>query len=193
MLFLYIHGFNSSPLSFKAQCFSQFITTKYTDDRCYTPSLSAFPVVAIRQLSMFIEQHLEQSKVALIGSSLGGFYATFLSQKYDLPAVLINPVVNPHKLLINYLAKNKNYYTEQKYELSYEHVKQLEALIVKQPTFPEKLMVLLQKGDDVLDYHLAEREYARSHLLVEAGGNHSFENFSRHCDTIYTFLSKNRV
>jgi predicted esterase YcpF (UPF0227 family) len=155
MLFLYIHGFNSSPLSFKAQYFSQFITTKYTDDQCYIPSLSVFPLVAIRQLSTFIEQHLGQSNVALIGSSLGGFYATFLSQKYDLPAVLINPVVSPHNLLINYLGKNENYYTEQKYELTYEHVKQLESLTVKSPTFPEKLMVLLQKGDDILDYHLA--------------------------------------
>lgn len=189
MLFIYIHGFNSSPESFKARCFSKFITDNYPQDQFVAPTLSDFPEKAIKDLSLFIEQSLKSSKVVLLGSSLGGFYATYLVQKYKLKALLVNPAVIPHELLHEYLGMNKNYHTGEEYEFTTEHIDQLKTIYIDHINSPENLMVMLQKDDEVLDYRLAEKKYSESHLLIESGGNHSFQNFEQHCENIYIFLS----
>ncbi len=189
MLFIYIHGFNSSPQSYKAQCFSQYLQTMQPHDEFLAPQLSDFPEQAISFLSRTIEQHVKSSQVALLGSSLGGFYATFLAQKFALKAALINPAVNPQELLLDYLGKNTNYYTNKQYELTTEHISQLLQINVERLTSPKNLMVMLQTNDEVLDYQLAESKYANSQLRIESGGDHSFINFKQHCEAIYRFLN----
>lgn len=188
MLFLYIHGFNSSPASFKAQCFEKFLNENYPDEQFIAPELSDLPARAMATLEKFIKQYSEYSSVALIGSSLGGFYATYLAQKFDLRAVLVNPAVNPQVLLVDYLGKNKNFYTGEEYEFTREHISQLDEISIRGMSSPNNLMVLLQTGDEVLDYQLAEKKYAESQLIIEQGGDHSFQNFARHCEGIYQFL-----
>lgn len=188
MLFIYIHGFNSSPKSFKAECFKLFLKKKFPGDEFIAPELSDQPLEAIDTLSQCIEQHIGKSQITLIGSSLGGFYATFLAQKYELKAVLVNPAVNPHELLVDYLGDNTNYYTGEEYEFTHEHIEQLQQLIIKHLKRPKELMVMLQTEDEVLDYRLAELKYSQAHLIIESGGDHSFQNFSEHCDSIYQFL-----
>lgn len=195
MLFIYIHGFNSSPKSFKAQCFSQYLSANHPLDEFHAPQLSDLPEQAILSLSYIIEQHLlpsktiSGSKIVLIGSSLGGFYATWLAQKYDLKAVLVNPAVNPQELLIDYLGKNTNYHTQDEYEFTPDHILQLDRITVQHIINPQKILVMLQTDDEVLDYHLAEVKYLNAHLMIEKGGDHSFQNFEQHCDGIYQFLN----
>lgn len=188
MLFIYIHGFNSSPESFKARCFGRFLKEYHPQEQYIVPRLSDLPARAMDTLTQVIAEH-DQDDIALLGSSLGGFYATWLAWKYHLKAALINPAVNPQSLLIDYLGSNKNFYTGEEYEFTKEHIAQLDAITVGEITFSEQLMVLLQTGDEVLDYQLAEKKYARSHLLIENGGDHSFQNFAQHCEKIYQFLS----
>lgn len=188
MLFLYIHGFNSSPASHKARYFQQFLEQNHPEHSFVCPELSDYPLEAIIQLSNIIENNLQD--LALVGSSLGGFYATFLSQKYHLKTVLINPAVNPHILLTDLLGKNTNYHTDREYELTTEHINQLKSLKVDKISEPELFMVLLQTGDEVLDYHLAEQKYQQTKLIIEQGGNHSFEDFDKYCELIYQFCLK---
>ncbi len=188
MLFIYIHGFNSSPQSFKAQCFADYLSNNHPHEQFLAPQLSDYPRQAINSLSVVIEKQLNNMPVALLGSSLGGFYATFLAEKYALKAVLVNPAVNPDELLIDYLGVNKNYHTEVEYEFTEAHIQQLRELSVAAISRPENFMVLLQTGDEVLDYHLAEKKYAATKLLIEQGGDHSFQDFDHHCEKIYSFL-----
>ena len=192
MLFIYIHGFNSSPESFKARCFSKFLQENYPNDDFLSPKLSVLPSKVINTLSECIELYRKRNrntnKIALIGSSLGGFYATWLSQLYGFRAVLVNPAVNPQELLVNYLGKNKNYHTGEEYELTSEHILQLDKITTHHLSKPQNLMVLLQKGDEVLDYRLAEEKYTETHLKIEANGDHSFQDFEQHCENIYQFL-----
>lgn len=188
MLFIYIHGFNSSPQSYKAQCFARYLADNHPQAQFLAPQLSDYPRQALNTLFQVIEKYINSTSVALVGSSLGGFYATWLAEEYALKAVLVNPAVNPDELLLDYLGVNKNYHTDVEYEFTQMHIQQLQELVVADISKPEQLMVLLQSGDEVLDYRLAAEKYAATELLVEQGGEHSFQNFSRHCDTIYSFL-----
>ena len=188
MLFIYIHGFNSSPDSFKANCFNEFIRQKHPEDQFICPKLSDLPDKAVKTVSQLIKQKSSYSEVSLIGSSLGGFYATWFAEQYHLKAVLINPAVNPQVLLLDYLGKNKNFYTGEEYEFTPQHIKQLDKVSVNRIKAPEHLMVLIQTGDEVLDYKLAQEKYTDSVLIVEEGGDHSFQHFEKHCESIYQFL-----
>ncbi|MCP3849302.1 MAG: esterase YqiA [Gammaproteobacteria bacterium] len=194
MLFLYIHGFNSSPQSFKARCFAHYLKKNHPQDEFMAPELSDLPKKAIDSLCQCIQQHRNAEgkageEVALIGSSLGGFYATWLAQKYNLKAVLVNPAVNPYELLVDYLGENINYHTEEKYTFTLDHIEQLKALMTSSIDVPENLLVLLQSGDEVLDYRLAQKKHSSSNLIIESGGDHSFNHFERYCDNIYGFLN----
>lgn len=188
MLYIYIHGFNSSPHSFKAQYFFKFLSKNHPMDEFIAPKLSEQPSKAIHTLSQCIEKQLAATKIALIGSSLGGFYATWLAQTYHLKAVLINPAVNPQELLMDYLGKNINYHTGEKYEFTARHIEQLNVLTVHELTTPKKIYVMLQEGDEVLDYRLAKAKYSEATLLIEPGGDHSFQYFEQHCENIVQFL-----
>ncbi len=188
MIFLYIHGFNSSPASYKAQVFQKFLADRHPEHDFVCPELSDYPSEAIARLTHIIESKV--SNIALIGSSLGGFYATFLAQKYHLKAVLVNTAVNPHILLNDFLGKTTNYYTGREYELTTEHIEQLKQLLVDKVSEPELFMVLLQSGDEVLDYRLAEQKYADTELIIEQGGDHSFEGFENHCESIVRFCTR---
>ncbi len=188
MLFLYIHGFNSSPASYKSQYFKQFLDARHPGNEFICPELPDYPFQAIELLSQIIESS-QNHPLALIGSSLGGFYATWLASKYNLQAVLINPAVNPQELLVGLLGKNTNYHTGQEYQLTTEHIEQLKALQVSVIERVENFMVLLQTGDEVLDYRLANKKYIQSHLILEQGGSHSFEDFPLYCEEIYQFLA----
>lgn len=188
MLFVYIHGFNSSPDSFKAKCFESFLAKNHPEDQFIVPRLSDLPSSAMSSLSALIKQH-SNKHIVLIGSSLGGFYATRLAQDYHVRAVLVNPAVNPQELLLDYLGINKNYHTGEEFEFTKEHIVQLDAIMTNNISSPEQLMVLLQSGDEVLDYRLAEKKYSQTQLIVEKGGDHSFQKFEQFCERIYQFLS----
>jgi len=186
MTILYIHGFNSSPASSKAQQTSSWITKKSVDNNFICPALSGDTHIAVGQLQNIIEQC--EDSVGLIGSSLGGFYATWLAKKYALKAVLINPAVEPHKLMSQYLGENTNYHSGETYILTQKHVDFLEELDFQELNVPENIWVLLQTEDEVLDYRRAKIKYSKCILTVESGGNHGFQNYERHLPAIINFL-----
>ncbi len=184
---LYIHGFNSSPLSHKARVTHDYCTARGMADSIGVPELSHVPRQAIAELCEIIEA--QTLPVVLIGSSLGGYYATWLAERYQLRAALINPAVNPDELWEAHLCVNRNYYSGRRYEITSEHVDQLRALRVETLQYPQNLMLLVQTGDETLDYRLAVDKYKSSPSIIQPGGDHSFVNYEAMLPDIFRFFA----
>jgi predicted esterase YcpF (UPF0227 family) len=185
MHFLYIHGFNSSPQSLKGQQLIRHFKSIGQSSQLSVPALSHWPREAMQQLERVVQQHDE---LLLIGSSLGGFYATNLCERFShVKAVLVNPAVAPHNLLGVLLGPQKNIYSGEEYELTLEHMAQLERLYYPQLNYPERLLLLQQEGDETLDYREAVSYYSASPQIVQPGGHHGFENFESMLPTIFAF------
>lgn len=184
---IYIHGFLSSAQSAKGLMVRDAVLDNGMNVDLRLPQLSNYPAEAIAQLELLVEEQPSQT-VVLIGSSLGGFYATYLAQKYGVRAILINPGVAMPELIEHYLGENTNPYTEQVFFLDQQHVRYIQGLVVDRITLPERLFVMLQTGDEVCDYKLAVAKYSACKLLLEEGGDHTFVNFQQHLPQIFDFL-----
>lgn len=126
--------------------------------------------------------------VGMLGSSMGGFYATFLAEKYDCRAVLINPAVRPWEGRDYLLGDQANYHTGEVHHIEQSHLDQLRAYDVPELTRPARFLVLVQTGDELLDYHHAVAKYVGANLVVEEGGDHGFQGYRQHLPDIYRFL-----
>ena len=183
MTIIYIHGFASSGQGSKASLFKE-----YFEEELIAPSLSHIPKLAIDTLEQLIEVLLDKDeKIGLVGSSLGGYYAIYLANKYDLKAILINPAIYPYKTL-DKVGMTMNYYDGSSFEVTNEHIQSLKALDVQNIQTQENFMTLVQTEDEVLDYTEATEKLSESELVIEEGGNHSFENIESYFRKIYTFL-----
>ncbi len=182
-MIIYIHGFGSSGEAIKAKLLRAYCHENKIP--FIAPSLPTIPDLAINTLSELIESY--QEPVYLMGSSLGGYYALYLSDKYNLKAVLINPAVNAPETLQQALGHGVNYYDNSAYEWNASHLEMLESYEIEEPNL-ENLFVLLQKGDEVLDYEEALDVLEGAKMIVEEGGNHSFEGLDRHISPIQRFF-----
>lgn len=188
-LLIYIHGFNSSPRSVKAAQMVAYCQAERPDITVIVPQLPCFPQPASEQLVQMMEQYREQYQIGLVGSSLGGYFATWLSQRYGCKAVVVNPAVRPYELLVDYLGEQVNPYTQERYQLTAEHITDLKALDVPELAHPEHFWLLQQTGDEVLDYRQAVEKFASAKQTVETGGDHSFVDFDRYPASIVHFLA----
>lgn len=184
---LYLHGFNSSPISSKARITYDYCVKNGISDRIAVPELPHIPALAMEQMCAIIER--QTLPVAIIGSSLGGYYASYLAEKYCLNAALINPAVNPAQLWQEHLGLNRNYYSGREYEITQAHVQQLKDIDTPKIQHPEKFMLLVQTGDETLDYRLAVDKYESSVSIIQDGGNHSFVNYADMLPDIFQFLA----
>jgi len=181
---LYIHGLNSSPDSQKARQLSALMQRIGLADQLRAPALHHHPRQAIAQLEAALAQ---LDAPLLVGSSLGGYYATHLAQRFGLKAVLINPVVNPHRLFDGYLGEQTNHYTGERWQLTHDHVTALAELEVPAPTNRERLQVWLQTGDETLDYRQAAAFYQACSVHIENGGDHGFQGFAQKLPALLAF------
>ena len=172
---LYLHGFCSSPESWKARQLGHALRERGLRSRFFCPFLSHVPDEAVAQAEAIIAR--EKGPLALVGSSLGGFYATYLAEKHDLRAVLVNPAVIAPISLEKYLGTQTNLYTHEEFEFTLAHVEQLRALERSRIT-PERYLLLAETGDEVLDYRQAVARYAGCRQMVFDGGDHSFTHFA---------------
>ena len=184
---LYLHGFNSSPLSLKAQLITQYMREKHCQQHLLCPQMPVVPGEARLFLEQLVEQTLPQHHLSFVGSSLGGYYATYLAEKYSGSAVLINPSVKPFVTLAACLGENKFYYSDKVWDFNESHIEQLKEMNVETITRAERYMVLLQTGDETLDYREAELKYKNSHCIIEQGGDHGFVGLERHIPQIMAF------
>lgn len=183
-MIIYIHGFGSSGLGGKASLFSE-----YFEESVILPSLSYVPALAIDTLEQLIKLLLNKNeRISLIGSSLGGYYAMYLASKYHLKAVLINPAITPYTTL-DKIGMATNYYDLTSFEVTQEHIDMLKSLEVKEVENQYNFMVLLQKDDDVLDYHDAVNKLPHANLHIEEGGSHTFDGIERYFEEIGFFFN----
>lgn len=173
-LILYIHGWNSYKDARKAVLLKNEINSSKNFE-VDSITLKSHPKEAIQQLSNYIEDHKEQRKVHLIGSSLGGYYATFLSERYNLKAAMINPAVWAYKIFKNDMGSNENLNTGEKYFIDDLWVQSLKDIFIENIT-GKNYLVLLQTGDQTLNYKFAKQYFEGSNIIIDEGGSHSFEN-----------------
>jgi predicted esterase YcpF (UPF0227 family) len=174
---IYLHGFNSSPDSHKARLFAAYCQAQGVHD-VLVPVLSHDPALAMRTLEACIGEDGE-CVALLVGSSLGGYYATWLAERYGLRAALINPAVAPcEHLPREIVGRHRNHYTYEEYDFTLAHVEFLRTLNATQIRDPARYLLLVQTGDTTLDYRLAVQLYSGSRQVVQQGGSHSFDNFA---------------
>jgi predicted esterase YcpF (UPF0227 family) len=185
-MIVYLHGFNSSPASGKAKQLGEHLASLGRLAEYYCPALPNSPREAIAKVEATLARG-RAGAVTLVGSSLGGFYATHLAQKHGWKAVLVNPAVHAHKLLRDSLGTQTNWHTGEKWVFTEAHLAELAALDEAAITRPERYLLLAQTGDTVLDYRDAVAYYAGARHIIEDGGDHGFAGFERHFSTILDF------
>lgn len=187
-LLLYIHGFNSSPLSHKANVMREYCEQHRSDIKVVVPKLPCFPQHASELLLEIVAQYQSDYRIALVGSSLGGYMSMWLNQQFGFRAVVVNPAIKPYELLVDYLGEQVNPYTNERYILEEKHIDELKALDTPTIREPSEFWLLQQEGDEVLDYRQAVSKFNSAKQTVEPDGDHSFIDFERYPEQIIKFL-----
>jgi hypothetical protein len=183
-MIIYIHGFGGSGQGSKATVLRE----KMQSYGYIAPSLSTVPELAISTLSELIESFQKYEPVYLIGSSLGGYYSIYLADKYKIPAVLINPAIKPYETLQMALGYPQKFYDLSTCEWRASHLQMLKNIDVSSLD-PIHYYLLVQKGDELLDYRDAINKLPEVKQVVEEVGDHGFVGIERHLDTILDFFS----
>jgi predicted esterase YcpF (UPF0227 family) len=184
-LIIYIHGFNSSPASFKARVLHAGLAAIGRAEEFLAPALPHSPAAAAQLLAGLARSH---PGATLVGSSLGGYYATWLTEEFALRAVLVNPAVRPYELLEGHVGRQQNFHSGEDYDFTLQHVAELRALEVETIT-PWRYLLMVETGDEVLDYRLAVEKYRGARQLVITGGDHGFGDFEAYLDTVVDFCT----
>jgi hypothetical protein len=184
-MILYLHGFNSSPQSAKAQLLKRYLEERGRGQEFVCPRLPHLPNLAVAAAEAEM-MRLPHDKITLVGSSLGGFYATWLAEKHALRAVLINPAIDPHLDLRAHLGLQRGIYGGESYELTEQHLHEWQELFVRK-VHPERYLLLVETGDELLDYRSAVRKYRGAMQIVVQGGDHSLASFPEHIPLILNF------
>ena len=183
-MILYLHGFCSSPESWKARLTAECMATRGLGDQFVCPALSPVPAAAIAAAETIIAR--ADGPVTLIGSSLGGHYATYLAEKHDLRAALINPAVIHRLDAGRFIGDHVNFHTGERFTFTARDADQLAVQFVARTT-PERYLLLVESGDEVLDYRHAVEHYAGCRQVILPGGDHSFTKFPEFIPQILEF------
>lgn len=191
-LIVYLHGFRSSPQSLKAQAMLRAVAALPPERRpvLVVPDLGDRPAVAIRRVQDVVSrEHRPGVPLAFVGSSLGGYYATHLAERLGARAVLINPAIRPYDDLEPYRGVQTNLYTGESFEVTDAHFAELRALAVARITRPGRYFLLVQSGDEVLDWRVAVATFAGAFQFVQGGGDHAFQAFEAQIPAILKFAT----
>lgn len=176
---VYLHGFVSSPRSKKAVMLGDYLRTQAGDVDYVVPELHHRPARAIEQVAEACAPR-DPADLTLVGSSLGGFYATVVAERLGCRAALLNPAVHPHAHFARYVGTQTNMYTGETFELTRAHVDELRDLDVAAISRPERYWLIVETGDEVLDYREAVDYYAGAFHTVVRGGDHALGSFHEH-------------
>ncbi|WP_457602872.1 YqiA/YcfP family alpha/beta fold hydrolase [Nitratifractor sp.] len=188
MMILYIHGFAGSGLGAKAKKVREYFV-----EEAFAPSLPYVPDLAMDTLIQIAKQAKRLGEpLYLVGSSLGGFFALYLAERFDLKAVLVNPAIRPWEALAAHTGEGINYYDGARFEWTSGHVESLKKYCIKRLSHPEKILLMLQSGDEVLDYRVALEELQGAQIILEEGGDHTFQGFEKHLPAIAEFFDQRK-
>jgi hypothetical protein len=185
-MILYLHGFRSSPQSFKARLIGERLHALGRGAEYVCPQLPASPREAMALASQ-LAGRFPASEVTLIGSSLGGYYATSLAEQIGCRAVLLNPAVKPPRDLEKYVGVTTMYHSDEPFEFRRDYIEELKALEVARITHPERYFLVAAKGDEVLDWQEMVAHYQGAQHCVIEGSDHGISDFERYLDTVLAF------
>ena len=185
---LYLHGFRSSPQSLKARTTAQHMTTHHPEVRWWCPQLPPSPREAMALLMQGIADWPRES-MAVVGSSLGGFYATCVAEQTGCKAVLLNPAVNPARDLEKYIGEQTSWHDPQAHFFFLpEFVDELRAIAPASLTQPDRFFAVIAKGDEVLDWQEMTGRYLGARIKLLEGGDHALSDFDDHVDEVLAFM-----
>ena len=173
---VYLHGFISSPQSKKAVMLGAYLANCVTGVQYRVPELHHRPARAMEQVQAACAG-IPVDDLTLVGSSLGGFYATVVAEQLGCRAALLNPAVRPHTHLEPHLGPQRNLYTGEEFVFGPEHVAELAALQPARITRPERFWLFVETGDVVCDYREAVDFYRGALHTVVTGGDHTLASF----------------
>jgi predicted esterase YcpF (UPF0227 family) len=185
---LYLHGFRSSPQSTKARQLAAWVSSARPDLHWWCPQLPPSPAQALREVMAGLADW-PQDAMAVIGSSLGGFYATVVAERMGCPAVLLNPAVEPARDLAGWIGVTAAWHSGEQIYFRSEYVDELRALRPCHITRPERYFAVIAKGDEVLDWREMAQRYAGCHLRLVEGSDHALSDFAQdHLGHVIDFL-----
>ncbi len=185
-MILYLHGFRSSPASFKARLIGDLMQEAGRASEYVCPQLPASPTLAIK-LARRLCAAADLSKLTIIGSSLGGFYATYLAEQLSVRAVLLNPAVKPPRDLTSYVGASTQYHSNEPFEFKAEYVQELALYTVNKITHPDRYFLIAATGDEVLDWREMVNHYRGAGQLVIQGSDHGISDFKHYLPRVMEF------
>jgi len=191
VLLVYLHGFRSSPRSSKAVMTGEAIkalSSAANPIEWYCPQLLASP----KESMDMVTAHIEQSKadrIVVIGSSLGGFYANHLAEKYACKAVALNPAVRAARELAPHVGMMTAYDSDEPFDFRPEYIDELKALQVEAITNPGRYFLIAAKGDELLDWREMVDFYSGAKQLVLEGSDHGIADYAEHLPKVLDFIS----
>lgn len=188
---LYLHGFRSSPQSAKARALAQHMASHRPDVHWWCPQLPPSPREAMALLLQGSADWPRES-MAVVGSSLGGFYATWVAEQTGCKAVLLNPAVNPARDLEKYIGEQTCWQDPQeRFFFQPEFVQELRDLACAALTRPERYLAVIAKGDELLDWRESHARYAGAQLRLLEGSDHGITDFDQQLPAVMAFLGLN--
>ena len=186
---LYLHGFRSSPQSAKARLMADYVAAHHPAVHFWCPQLPPSPRDAMALVGDGIAAW-PRASMAVVGSSLGGYYASWVAQQQACPSVLLNPAVDPARDLARYIGEQTTWHDPaQSFYFRPEYIAELRALDVRAlpPAGPE--LAIIAKGDELLDWREMAARYAQARQRLLEGGDHALSAFADHIDAVARFCA----
>lgn len=191
-LLVYLHGFRSSPRSSKAVMTEEAVKALSNSDspiEWYCPQLLASPQESMNMVTSYIDSS-KSDRIIVIGSSLGGFYANYLAEKYGCKAVVLNPAVYAARELAPHVGMMTSYDSDEPFDFRPEYIDELKGLQIAKITSPERYFLIAAKGDELLDWHEMVEFYSGAKQLVLEGSDHGIADYADHLPQVLDFISK---
>ncbi len=185
-MILYLHGFRSSPLSFKARLLTAHFAKFGRSEEFVCPQLPASPKAAI-ELALRLVADVPVEELSIVGSSLGGFYATYLAEKLGCKAVLLNPAVKPPRDLASYVGVTTAYHSDEPFEFKQEYIPELLSFAVPQISSPQHYFLIAATGDEVLDWREMVAHYPGVMQRIIEGSDHGISEFADYVEEVVAF------
>jgi uncharacterized protein len=186
---IYLHGFRSAAASTKARALDAALKTVHADWEYVTPNLSFDPAIAFTQIEAIIARSGDaRDNISLIGSSLGGFYAMAMAEKFGCRAVLLNPSLRPCETLATYVGTQTNLYLDETFDWTPAHLQTLRDHAPAAITNHQRYLVIVEMGDELLDHQITLANFADAKQIVMAGGSHDLASFPTHISAVLRFV-----
>ena len=185
-MILYLHGFRSSPLSMKSRLLAAQMQALGRADEWLCPQLPASPKLAI-ELALSLVNNVAPADLTLIGSSLGGYYATWLAERLGCRAVLLNPAIVPLIDLEQHVGVTTEFHSDKPFEFKREYIDELGTFAVEKITEPQRYFLIAATGDEVLDYRDMLAHYRGARQIVIEGSDHGISEFAEYVAPVLAF------